>query len=332
MASQQQALNEALRKLEPHIRRAFEEAIQRASNAINLRQVTELLEANQLEEIVRVLRLDQSVLYPLTEALRGGYIAGGNLGATVVPKSLIGYFGFNGNHERAEAWITHSGARFIRGVAEESAQTVRSSVQAGIRQGRSSRSVASELIGRRVGSRRVGGVLGLTSHQADSIISGRAKLASGNPTLMREYLGLKLRDKRFDRSIAKAIREGQVITGKQLDQIMEAHRSKALRYRAKVVAKFEVRQALAAGREEAMLQVLDHPNVEDVSARWQHNLSKEPRSDHVAMSGTVVLLGQGFQFPDGTRMERPHDPQAPLRHRIGCNCVAVYRVRVRRDS
>ncbi|AHD02946.1 hypothetical protein [Leisingera methylohalidivorans] len=332
MASQRQALIEALRKLEPGIRRAFEDAIQRASSAISLKQVIELMEANRFEDLVRLLRIDQSVLYPLTEALRGGYIVGGNLGSAVAPKSLIGYFGFNGRHERAEAWLTQNGARFIQGITEESTQTVRTAVQAGIQQGRSSRAVAAELIGRRVGSRRVGGYLGLTAQQADSIISGRSKLASGDPVQMREYLGLKLRDKRFDRTILKASREGRSITGKQLDQIMEAHRSKALRYRAKVVAKFEAREALAAGREEAMVQLLDRPDVEEVTARWQHNLSKEPRPDHVTMSGTVITLGQGFQFPDGTRMKRPHDQNGPLRHRIGCNCMAIYRLKLRRHG
>ncbi|KIC22505.1 hypothetical protein [Leisingera sp. ANG-Vp] len=332
MASQRQALEEALRKLEPRIRRAFEDAMRRASLAVSLTQVAELLEAGRLGEAAQLLRLDQSVLYPLTEALRGGFIVGGNLGAAVAPKSLVGFFGFNGRHERAESWIAQNGARFIQGITEESAQTVQAAVQAGIQQGRSSRVVASELIGRRVGSRRVGGLLGLTAQQADSIISGRFKLASGDPALMREYLGLKLRDRRFDKTILKAAREGRAITGKQLDQIMEAHRSKSLRYRANVVAKFEAREALAAGREEAMLQLIDRPDVEEVTCQWQHNRSKEPRPDHVAMSGTVVSLGEGFQFPDGTRMQRPHDPNSPLRHRIGCNCMGIYRVRLRRGE
>jgi hypothetical protein len=162
-------------------------------------------------------------------------------------------------------------------------------------------------------------------------MSGRAKLASGDPKLMREYLDLKLRDRRFDRTINAAIRDGRAITGPELDRILEAHKSKALAYRGKVIAENETFQALESGRREAVLQALENPDVEGATCRWQWNFSRNPRDDHQQMSGTVVDINEGFVLPDGTRMMHPHDPAGGAKHNIGCGCLTVYRIRMRTD-
>lgn len=331
MAAQERELRDALAKLEPKIRRAFDEAIARAALSVSQAELATLIEAGQIEDAVQLLRLDQSLFWPLHEAIRGGYVTGGNLGGKIAPRGLSGWFGFNGRHPRAEAWVQENGAELIQGITEEGVETTRRVIASGLSEGRSSLAVAREITGKMVGKKRVGGYLGLTAQQADSIISGRSKLYSGDPDLMRAYLRLKLRDKRFDKTILKAIREGRAIVGRQLDQIMDAHRSKALGYRGRVIAKHQARQALAAGREEGIEQLRDNPEVETVTARWQHNRSLEPRLDHQAMHGTVIEAGEHFEFPDGTRMRRPHDDGAPAGHTIGCNCMVIYRVRLRRD-
>lgn len=331
MATQDAQLRAALQKLEPKLRRAFEAAIGKSARAVDQRTLAGMIDAGRIEDAVQLLRIEQSLLWPLHEAFREAFVAGGVLGADIAPKGLSGAFGFEGRHPRAEAWVQQNGATLIQGIEQEGIATTRRVIETGLSESRSSLAVAREITGRRVGSRRVGGYLGLTAQQTDSIIAGRAKLQSGDPEQMREYLRLKLRDRRYDRRIETAIREGRAISGRALDEIMEAHRSKALGYRGRVIAKHQARQALAAGRDEGVLQLKDHPDVEAVTARWQHNRSMEPRSDHLAMNGTVIELGEFFEFPDGTRMRRPHDEGAPARHTIGCNCMVIYRVRLRRD-
>lgn len=330
MASQKQRVLDALRKFEPSIRREFEKAITLATSAVDLKKLAGLIETGRVEDAVKLLRIDQSVLWPLHEAVRNTAMAGGSMAAEIAPRGLRGVFGFNGRHHRAEQWVSQHAGQLIEGITRESLDSIRQVILSGLQEGRSSRVVARDITGRQVGRKRVGGYLGLNSQQTDSIISGRAKLASGDPKLMREYLNLKLRNKQFDGTIKKAIREGRAVTGNQLDRIMEAHRFKALGYRGRVIAKHQARQAMAAGREEGMLQMLENPEVEAVTARWQHNLSEKPRHDHVAMSGTVIELGGTFNFPDGSRLKHPHEKGAPATHTIGCNCMAMYRVRLRR--
>lgn len=330
MTQQERRLNMALRRLRPDIRRAFEQAISDAAISIDRRLLAELIEAGRVTESVELLRVDQSLFSPLRDAVRDAYRAGGLLVEDIAPRGMGGVFRFDGNHAGALAWVQQYSASLVQGITAEGIETARRVIAEGIEEGLSSRVIARSLTGKRVGRRNVGGFLGLTAQQADSIITGRAKLASGNPALMREYLTLKLRDARFDKKIAKAAREGRPITGRDLDAIMEAHRAKALTYRGNVIARHESANALAAGQDEAYRQIAERPDVERVTVRWQHNLSENPRIEHQMMDGTVIEQGETFDFPDGVRMQYPHDVSAPPEHTIGCRCVAIYRVRLRR--
>ena len=315
-----------LSQLEPAVSRAFQEAIYAARKSVNIAALVDALDRGDLGAAVRLLQLPQGVLFSLEDAIRQAYIEGGKMVAIAAPSALIG---FSGSTPRAVAWLAELSSTRIQGIADDTIEATRAALIAGREQGMGSRSIARMITGTRRGTQRVGGILGLTTQQADSIMSARAKLGSGDPKLMREYFDLKLRDRRYDAQINKAIKEGRAITGPALDTILEAHKSKALAYRGKLIAKNETFSALEAGRAEAIAQALENPNVAGASTRWQHNLSKEPRKDHVEMSGTVVEFGTPFVFPDGTRMMHPHDPNGGAKHNLGCGCIAIHRIRMR---
>ena len=327
--AQQRQINALLAKLEPAVQEAFNVAIQAARRQVNVTALIEALDRGDLGAAVRLLQLPQGVLFPLEDAIRAAYVEGGKMVAIAAPSALIG---FNGSTPGAVAWLQELSSTRIQGIVDDTLEATRAALVAGRDQGMGSKAIARMITGTKQGTQRVGGILGLTTQQTDSIMSGRAKLASGDPKLMREYLNLKLRDRRYDAQIKKAIAEGRAITGPALDKILEAHKSKALAYRGKLIAKNETFSALEAGRREAIAQALQNPEVEGASKRWQHNLSQEPREDHVAMSGTVVEYAADFAFPDGTRMKYAHDPDGGASHNLGCRCITVYRIRMRTDD
>lgn len=327
--NEQVALAALLADLEPKLRRAFLDAIQRHATLIDMRALREALLRGDVGLAMEIATVKAPALSPLAEAVRRGFIDGGML-AGRRQGGIVGRFSFDGRHPDAEAWISRQGGALITAITEESRESVRAVILDGLENSRPSAAVARDIAGTKIGSVRVGGIIGLTSPQTDSIIKARYALASGDPARMRAYLGLATRDRRFDPAIRRAIREGRAIKGPELDRILEAHKSKALKYRAEVVAKDQSRKATSAGRDQAYRQMLDLPGVTGITKRWQHNLSAEPRVDHVAMSGTVVDLEQGFLFPDGTQLRYPHDENAPAGHVIGCRCIAIYRVQVER--
>ena len=337
---QQHQVAELLRAFEPKIEKAFRDAISKSAGAIDLKKLIAALELGDVEHAVRLFRLEQGVFFPLSDALRSSFMAGGALTGSGLPMGVSASFGFDGRHVRAEAWAARHAGYLITTVLDDIMHMARDVILDGLREGRGSAKVARDLMGRKVGRVRVGGFLGLNGPQTDDVI--RARQILSDPKQIRKYFikdrktgrmkpRFELSDRRFDRQILKAIREGRGISGDKLDQIIEGHKSKALLHRGKVIAKQEAHTALAAGREEGFQQLLDGGNVESVSVRWQHNLSQEPRDDHVAMSGTVIQFGQTFNFADAS-MKHPHDPAGGAKHSLGCRCIAVYRVKVAKNG
>jgi hypothetical protein len=337
--AQTRRVRDAIAKLEPQIRKAFEQAIQQAAGAVDQGALLELLEAGQIERAVELLRINRAMLFPLDEAIRASFIIGGTMVAADLPRGISGRFGFDGRHVRAEAWVREHVGDLIQGIERESIETTRRVIRDGIDAGRSSRVVAREITGKKIGTRRVGGYLGLNSDQTDQVLRARSILS--DPEQIRSYFTkdtktgrmkprYKLSDRRFDARIKKAIAEGRALSGKDLDDVIESHRSKALGYRGRVIAKDQANSALSAGRDEAYAQMLDNPEVETVTVRWQKSPRENDRPDHQAMDGTVITLGETFNF-SAARMKYPHDPAGGAKHNLGCGCIAVYRVRFRRD-
>lgn len=326
-------MNEALRRLEPRVRDAFLSAIQAHANSINLTALAQAIEDGDIAAAGEIAAIPQAVLFPLDEAIRAAYLEGAALAE--MPRTVGGLFAFNGRHPRAEQWIAQSGAELIQGIQADTLESVRRVIVAGMEQNTGARSIALQIVGRKVGQRREGGIIGLTAEMTDNVMTARAVLS--NPATLAEYFKpdgsprWKLSDRRFDALVRRAIAGKAKLTATDIDKITAAHKSKALKYRGSLIARNETFQAQAAGRDEAYRQMLDDPRIEKVTVRWQHNLSKEPRLDHLAMNGTIIELGQTFDFPDGAKLKHPHDPNGPARHNLNCRCIGVYRAIPRRS-
>lgn len=96
------------------------------------------------------------------------------------------------------------------------------------------------------------------------------------------------------------------------------------------IATTETRSAVDDIKEQYTERLLEqNPNVRVVKT-WQHNaaLSKQPRPHHQAMDGVSVPWRERFRLPNGIRMTRPHDPNAPAEEVINCNCDFVVRMEI----
>lgn len=323
-------LQRLLAELEPKVRAAFEEAISDHAARIDTRALAEALARGDMAGAERIANIEPRDVFPLAEALRGVFF-GAALLVGRRQRGVLGQFRFDGRQFEAEQWASQNSARLVTRITEESQEAVREAIRGGLEAARTPQATARDIAGRRVGQARVGGMVGLTGPQAASISKARAALASGDAARMRAYLDLKLRDRRFDKLVRQAIKEGRAVKPADLDRILEAHKAKAVGYRGKVIAQAETFKAAAAGRDEAYRQLLQTPGVVGITKKWVHGLSGDPRIDHVRMNGTVVDYAAGFVMDDGTVMRFPHDPDAPARHTLGCRCSCFYRVIVRKD-
>ncbi len=315
-----------LSTLEPQVRQAFIAAILSARRSVNLADLEAALRAGDIARAVELLRMNTALLFPLDTALVGGYAAGG---AMVVDTARLAgvVLGFDGRHVRAEQWARDHVGGLIREIAEDQAAMARTVVTAQIEAGRAPRAIVTELVGRVTPAGRTGGFIGLTERQAEYATRARAELQS----LDRNYFTRELRDRRFDGTVRRAIREGRPLSAADLDRITGRYRDRLLAHRAQTIARTESITALRAGRREGYQQAIDAGQVRnDLLTRvWDATLDSRTRPDHVAMHAqTVQGIEAPWVMPDGSQMMFPGDGSlgASAATTVNCRCYESFRV------
>lgn len=208
-------------------------------------------------------------------------------------------------------------------------------ILAGIEQNKTPDQIARSLIGvkNRVNGLREGGIIGLTSRQVEFIISAEEKLRSGDPKLMRDYLQLGTRDKRFDRLVMKAIKEGKPVSAIDAGRMIARLKDRNLQLRAKTVARNESITAMRAGRHEGFVQLLETGRVSEdqIERSWSAASDEKTRLSHLALHGQKVIgLSQPFVSPiSGARMMFPGDQSlgAQAEEVVQCRCFEHIRLR-----
>lgn len=208
-------------------------------------------------------------------------------------------------------------------------QAIRQTVEQGLADGRNPRNVALDLVGRlnRQSGRREGGIVGLTSQQAGYVANARRQIEE----LDAGYFDRKLRDKRFDRTVAKAIREGKPLARADVDRITGRYSDRLLAHRGDVMARTESIAALHAGQFEAARQLVESGKVraDQITKVWDATGDARTRPSHAAMDGQAVGLNEAFTTPGCFRMMHPHDASlgAPADEIINCRCFMAVRVK-----
>lgn len=331
VVSQQRQIKALLAAHEPRIRAAFEAAIRAAGSSVDFSALVAAIEqfnaTRDASQVVALMKINQAALFPLDDAIRAAFVAGG--ASVMVPRSIAGSFGFSGRHPRAEKIISEIGARMVSEIGAPDPEAIRAILLNGAEQGRGAARVARDLAGtinRATGSRE-GGIIGLDGPRARQAAKVREILS--NPARIDEYfIGNSPRftstDRRFDAAVRKAMSEGRALSPDQVDKVSRAHEARLLKARGKTIAQNEAFTAQAMGRHEAYKQMSSRNDVEVVLKKWQHGFSRKPRPDHIRMDGEVRGLDEFFVMDDLTPMSFPHDPAGGADHSVNCRCTVVY--------
>lgn len=320
---------------EPRIRSAFLEAVAQIRGSIVLRVVVDRLERGDISGAIAAMHLEADAFARLEMAFRAAYDAGGSATVANLPRVTDQdgdrvLFQFGVRNPEAEAWVRqHSGTMVTRTTAD-ALEAVRVALTDGLARGDNPRRTALDVIGRvdRVTGRRVGGILGLTAPQERFVAKAREQLLSGDPAQLRAYLGRGRRDKRFDRTVVKAIREGKPIPREMVDRIVGRYSDRLLDLRGETVAMNETMTALNKSREDAIRQQVAAGKIaaQDVTKVWLHTPQEHPRLHHQAMNGKSVDLDGFFVLPNGAIMDYPHAPGAPAAEILFCKCLVRYKI------
>lgn len=332
MARLMRAEIERIRKLHSTaMRRAVLSAFTDIKNDVVLAQLVARIEAGDIEGALDAINLNRAKFAAMEQALIGAYTSGGVRTAGVIGKVQKGQvrvsFGFDVRAPRAEQWLTRRSSELIVEIIDDQRSMIRAALRRGMTLGDNPRATALDLVGRidRTTKRRAGGLIGLTEHQHGYVENMRDDLANiRNPGSAGRYFSRERRDRRFDRTIQRAIDENRALTADEIRKISSRYEDSLLQLRGETIGRTESISALRGGQHESVLQAMDEEGIrhDEAEKEWQDTGDGRTRDDHRRMDGQTVPIDQPFVAPDGSLLMYPGDSSmgASAKQIIDCRC------------
>jgi len=321
----QSRLEELLKQYDKQIEQTFLQAIRARVNSINLAQLTKAIEERDFNRAVSIAGITRADLFPFDSSVSAAYAAAGQSIPAAAPAFAVS-FGFDGRATRAEAWARSHVGGLVTNIVNEQLDMLRETIGTQLAAGINPRKIAVQIAGPiGPGNMRQGGFIGLSRPQVGYLANARAELE----TLDAGYFSRKLRDRRFDPLVRKAIKDGRPLTQADIDRIAARYSDRMLKHRAETIARTESITALRAGRREGMQQGIEAGAIaqDAVKRVWNATMDSRTRPDHAQVSGQEVDgMNTPFTLPDGSRMLYPGDTSlgASAEQTINCRCYDEY--------
>lgn len=315
---------------------AFLKALQSLTALAELQRVTAAIEAGDVEAALEALHIDPAAFDELQDRIREARTEAGRAAADHLPKKApdgtVLAIRFGGNNREAVRQAEEQGSSLITRVTEDVRTVTRDTIGLGLRRGENPRQTALDLIGRvnRATGKRSGGLIGLTPQQAGFVDAARTELLSGDPALLKNYLSRGRRDRRFDRTVTKAIAEKKPIPKETVDRAITSYTNKMLALRGEVIGRTESLTAMNAAAYEAIRQAVASGKIPAAAVRrvWRSAGDFRVRHTHRSLNAESVGLDEAFRSPSGALMRFPGDTSlgAPASEIVSCRCIVANRV------
>jgi hypothetical protein len=294
-------------------------------------QIEEALSRGDFDGALRSVGIDPAAYAPFEGALMTTYRDGGTAVSGALPTlrdaagaALI--VRFNARNLRAEAWLRDYSSQKIVEIVDDQRLAVREALRAGMERGDNPRTVALDVVGRidRTTRVRSGGIVGLTRRQAQSVALAREELASGDPARLRNYLGRKMRDRRFDPAVERAIAAGAALAPEWISRAATQYSNRLLKLRGDTIGRTEAMAALHAAQREAYNQAFETGTIsrDQVRRVWKTASDPKVRDSHRSIHNEERGIDE--RFSNG--LLHPGEPGAPPEEIINCRCWLDYRI------
>lgn len=335
--AERKALEEIIKSADRRIAQAFLNAVYDITDKAQIARIVRALEAGRYDLAIEAIGVTDEAFNIIADAVRDAYIDGGNHQAAFISSSRAGaiysaVFRFNVRNLGAEQWLRDNSSRLVTMIGRTQRETLREVLRSGMERGANPRNVALDVVGRvqRGSNQRSGGFIGLTDSQAGWASNARRELESGDPALMRKYLRREKRDRRFDDTVRKAIKEGRPLTKGQIDTIAGRYNDRLLKLRADAIARTESLQALNASRHQSYVQAIQNGVIraDAITKRWKDSRDGRVRVSHYALHNKEASFNEPFISPLGSRLLYPGDTSqgALASDIVQCRCNVEYRV------
>lgn len=322
MPATSKQLQSFLDSLEPAIQQAFLQDIAESKYRANIGALEAAIVAGNIDAVLYAVGIRTGQWSNLAESLRATYRDGG---AFAVATDVPARFGmtFDISNPRAQEWIRQHSSSLVTDINESQRQAIQKTISTGYAQGRNPRDIALDIAGRKSAQtgRRVGGVVGLHPQFANAAGNARTELNN----LDANYFTRVRRDKRFDRTVKKAIDSGKPIPQNMIDRIVAQYEDRLLQTRAENIARTEALTGMNASGNEAMSQVVEDGLATDdaITESWDATGDGRTRPTHTAAEHSGPIKHGEFFMVGGYPMRYPGDSSmgAPGSETINCRCM-----------
>lgn len=299
-------------RLEPGLRRAFATYVAQVSSDWDLKALEGHIARGDIDSVLAtVLRAGGGFAAAVNQgAIAAGQDTGAFLGSTV---GLV--VNFDQTNDRAVRFMQENRLRLIRELADSQRDAIRVILTEGVTTGLNPKQQAVA----------VRGVIGLTGFQANAVANYRRLLQQGSA----EALERALRDRRFDRTVRRAVRGDRPLDAEQIDRMVSRYHTRYVAYRATVIARTESLRVVHQGAEEMFEQAIGDGQLDrtTVVRRWITAQDRRVRDSHGPMHGQERAVGIAFTSANGIALRYPGDPSAPASETVQCRCAVTTRVR-----
>lgn len=160
--------------------------------------------------------------------------------------------------------------------------------------------------------------IGLTSYQGTVVDSFRLGLRQLDPRVLER----RLRDRRYDKTLNRAIETNTPLTDDQINDMVDAYHRRFVALRARTIARTEALRATSFGGLARAQQVLDENPDLEVTKRWLSTDDERTRDTHVDLNGREVEgMETEFTTTKGNKIRWPLDVEAAAEETINCRCT-----------
>ena len=281
---------------------------------LTLTKIVQLLNAGQIEDSIEVIATAAEKL-PL--AYNRTFDAAVASTRAFVRENLNVVIDLDRINSRALQANNRNRLELVREVVDTQRQTIRTTINDGIRTGLNPRDQA----------RNIRQSIGLTFNQRRYIQRYREALSSPTGPKL-SVLSRMLHDRRFNRTILRYNSQGLPLPPEKIEQMVENYYNRWVNYRATVISRTETNRALNIGRNNTYAELISQEGLrpEQVSNVWHTAQDERTRDSHRFMNNQQRIEGQAFESGLGNLLSHPADPSAPAEDSINCRCLTTRQI------
>ncbi len=303
-------IESAIAAAEPQLRTAFLLAVSQIKDRMTISRITSLLEQGRLQDALNLASASWAQF--ANEWIRV-YIRSASSAASFIDDKLAVVVSFNQVNASAVAEMQLNQLRLVQGLTAAQRQATSTALIEGIAEGLNPRQQA----------RVIHDSIGLTARQESAVRNFRRLLEANSA----EALTRELRDRRFDRTVQRSVREGTSLDKASIDRMVSRYRERSLAFRAETIARTESLRSVNQGTDRMYGQaIIDGVLQTDQLTRiWNTARDERVRGSHRSMHGQRREIEEDFVSGNGALLRLPGDPGAPASETIKCRCVVSHR-------